>query len=85
MANEDTRSEVAAHQWLILPTVEAMRGFSDWLAQHDREVGAKALREAVEALNDHEGCCCEPEHHVSFVAGPDWLLARADRMAGESR
>ena len=51
--------------------------FDDWLAAHDREVAAKALRDAVDEL----AALNEPE---VFVRAGALLDARADRIeAGE--
>lgn len=47
----------------------ARQAFDRWLAQHDREVAARALREAADAFQA-----------VWPVYGDTWLRDRADRI-----
>lgn len=47
--------------------------FDSWLAAHDREVAAKALREAAAETPMN---CYDPRHQA------DWLRARADEILG---
>lgn len=54
----------------------------DELADLLRGARAEALREAADALEDHTDCAdtCEDGDHLEFLAGPNWLRARADAV-----
>ncbi|ROR97821.1 hypothetical protein EDD28_2430 [Salana multivorans] len=59
--------------WRELTEAEVRRG----LSAHDREVAARALREAADAVPLD---CYDPRHHA------DWLRDRADQIEkGEDR
>ena len=60
----------------------------DWLAEHDREVAAQALRDAAEAINHRDAETIRREAGAEVVNGPTraldvirWLRARADHIA----
>lgn len=51
--------------------------FDRWLAEHDRAVGAEALREAADAMD------ADPEFRDPLRLKAAWVRERADRIEAE--
>lgn len=60
---------------------EAMHGFRRWLAEHDAQVAAQALRDAAASAPSALGITSGSRIEVGVRAAA-WLRARADRIAG---
>lgn len=85
---EQVRAEYVTNRALRVPTtVSPAAEFDRWLAEHDAQVAAQALRDTADAVEvidpawDSALCIDRMYHPV-----PEWLRARADRIAagGES-
>ena len=53
------------------------RAFHRWLAAHDREVRAQALREAADVLDRQPA---KAKHGLPMMLRADWLRDRANRI-----
>lgn len=62
--------------------------FRRWLAAHDAEVAAQALREAADALDAYQGDVPDDPRwtcDLGYYGEAEWLRDRADQITKENR